>query len=138
MKDCAMAAGQGCFSGEMLKYLNGSNWIIVDNRTDYYKFITSDGLSYFYYRDDRTATEGRIGYFNVDVNGPRKGPNILGRDNFAFQVFPSSLGIKPDGAYHATNSNVVSSTDINANCNPSGGNGWYCAAKVLAEGGMSY
>ena len=88
-----------------------------------------------------TGTGGRIGFFGVDVNGPSKGPNIWGRDFFGFDVFPT-LGIKPYGGYTYNTGTVVSNASLNAasgdGCNPAGGKGFHCAAKVISEGAMSY
>jgi len=138
LKDCGTTTDDGCFAGiNSYKYLNDTDAPTNFNVVSVYKIITSDGISYSYLK---VPTTSRQGFFWVDINGKKK-PNKFGRDLFGFEVFPI-LGIKPAGAFNNTTAEIITSTDLNAangeGCNPAGGQGQYCAAKVLSEGAMNY
>lgn len=86
-------------------------------------FITTDGMLFNFAWDNWYAGENY-----VDVNGPDKGPNLLGRDIFAFYIYPKSKIIFwgevsilfPDGL----------------ECTPEYSYG--CGAVLLKEGKMNY
>jgi len=134
LKNCGATTEEGCFA-EGLTYLNGSTWGDF-NTTEYYKIVTSDGMSWAYYEYGNTIPLYNRGYFYVDVNG-LKGPNRWGRDIFRFPVFPSNLGIKPSGSYYENGITPRPTSEVDSNCSNSG-SGYYCAAKVLSEGAMNY
>lgn len=83
-KNCG--TGSGCFSGAM------------DTNNGHYKFIMKDGssvairmssLDYGILQNDieeDARCKGTMGYFQVDVNGPFKGENEHGKDNFWFYM----------------------------------------------------
>jgi len=135
LKNCGATTEEGCFAEE-LTVLSGNSAGYSVNTAGYYKIITSDGMSWAYGKDDSTYPLWSRGWFYVDVNG-LKGPNRWGRDIFTFNVFPSNLGIKPEGSYDVDGVNQVSKNNIDANCNTSF-SGSYCTAKVLSEGAMNY
>lgn len=58
----------------------------------------------------------------VDVNGPMKGPNIIGRDTFAFALLEN--GLVPVGCAYSS-----------SNC---GSMGWGCTCSVLRAGVINY
>jgi len=132
LKNCGATTEEGCFAEE-LTVLSGSS-MSHRNTAEYYKIVTSDGISWAYYKVGFTNPLQVRGHFIVDVNG-LKGPNRLGRDIFEFQVYPSSLGIKPHGSYYADSTTPIPTSVVDAECNTSGN---YCAAKVLSEGAMNY
>jgi len=136
LKNCKSTTEKGCFA-EGLTYLNGDT--LGDfNGARYYRIVTSDGMSWAYINTNTGGTnplESR-GAFYVDVNG-LKGPNRYGRDMFYFYVFPSNLGIKPQGSYEPDGTTPISTSDVDSHCNTSSYGG-YCAAKVLSEGAMNY
>jgi len=134
IKDCGITTDNGCFNTKRT-YLDGSAWTMDFNTDSYYRIITSDGTA-FMYTKQANPLPGRQGRFYVDVNG-LKGPNRVGRDMFSFNVFPSKLGIKPRGAYVNITGEAIASSDVEASCK-AGGEGTYCAAKVLSEGAMNY
>ncbi len=73
--------------------------------------------------------------FFVDVNG-KKGPNILGRDVFAF-IYAKEEDNEP---YRLTGTEDWDSSNANG-CNPQRDNeeeGWACASRLLQEGAMNY
>ena len=83
-KTCGFASNAGCLS-KTEKSLNGTSWDdVIDNKTNYYKYILADGSSLAI-----TATSGRL-YIYVDIDGPNKGSSTLGKDLFDFGIFSSS------------------------------------------------
>jgi len=135
LKNCGATTEEGCFAEE-LTVLSGNSAGYSVNTAGYYKIITSDGMSWAYGKTGSTTPLWSRGWFYVDVNG-LKGPNRWGRDIFTFHVFPSNLGIKPDGSYYEDGKTPMLTSDVDSDCNTSSF-GWYCAAKVLSEGKMDY
>jgi len=76
---------------------------------------------------------------NFDTNGHEK-PNTLGYDMFSFGFFKESGKFAPNGyinnkvAYNYETQSHTLFTDEERNAECENGNGWYCAAKVVAEG----
>lgn len=84
----------GCMSNKVNPKYNGSSATTVSYDTNY-RFITADGVAF-----QIIATSGSncnkdnytygptqsCGYIFVDVNGPQKGPNFLGRDIHNFYI----------------------------------------------------
>ena len=87
-KNCGVAKGQGCFKkGHMYKYLDNSNWSIVDN-SNAYKIKLADGMGInFTYVAGCVENRAACAGIHVDVNGD-KGPNQHGRDVFGFSLLP--------------------------------------------------
>jgi len=139
LKDCADETD--CFA-EGLTDLNGNlsgDFAYISNSA-FCIIITSDGMSWAYNSSGSTTPLTYRGYFIVDVNG-LKGPNRIGRDIFFFNVFPSNLGIRPEGSYDYDGVTPVPTSTVDANCSTSaltGDCGNLCAAKVLSEGAMNY
>jgi len=147
LKDCGEDTDDGCFPGKKeWKALNGTAQADTYNAATHYRIITSDGVAYAFWKNDtKIVPPARMGAFIVDVNG-KKGPNTIGRDIFAFNLFPTN-GIKPYGALDPSKEGVPIATSIvngpadTQSCNTkcAGANcGWYCPAKILAEGAMDY
>jgi len=130
LRDCGNDTDGNCFSDE---YDGGHDF----KDTLFYRITTSDGISYAYSKYSANPIPGAQGRFWVDVNGPKK-PNIVGRDLFSFNVFPSRLGIRPAGSIkHDDPDTRWTSSEVNQDCRMDD-NREYCAAKVLAEGVMNY
>ena len=135
LKNCGATTEKGCFA-EGLTLLDGGSEG-DHNSAYYYKIVTSDGMSWAYQKiGGGPASQYPIGIFYVDVNG-LKSPNRWGRDIFEFWVYPSNLGIKPRGSYDTDGITPIETSEVDDDCSASG-SGWYCAAKVLAEGAMNY
>jgi len=134
LKNCGATTEEGCFA-EGLTYLDGNDWGDF-NTTEYYKIVTSDGMSWAYGKAASLTPLSVRGWFTVDVNGLR-GPNRLGRDIFEFGFFPSNLGFKPNGSYTWDGITLITTSDVDSDCSNSG-SGRYCTAKVLSEGAMNY
>jgi len=147
LKDCGADTDDGCFPGKNeWKALNGTVQTSTINSKTYYRIITSDGIAYAFWKSSATkiASPARMGTFIVDVNG-KKGPNMIGRDIFGFNLFPSK-GIKPYGTLDPENDTPIATSIVKGpantqSCNTkcAGANcGWYCPARILAEGAMNY
>ena len=104
-KDCGTTANAGCFASTNVTYINGGSTSSLDSSTATYKFIANDGTSYAIYctlvsRFGGMAVAGSMSgcYITIDIDGPQKGMNRVGKDIFKFsitgkspQVFTSSL-----------------------------------------------
>lgn len=118
-------------SGYECKHDGFISYKAYDNKTkvpslkfpDSYSVILADG-TYIVYN-----TWNSLGYrfLFVDVNGPYKKPNVIGKDMFVFEIQFSDGSLVPAGA---TNSHW----DMNTYCDPSysaANSGYACTAKVL-------
>lgn len=96
-KDCGDAESTVCFTTQSSGNYDGTSTRQNDNGTDYYKFLTVDGVAYAVrnYSDNCSSWGGSgktnnlkqvCGGLRVDVNGPDKGPNSYGRDIFSFNI----------------------------------------------------
>lgn len=100
LKVCGLAVNQGCWAVKMNANFDGSSATNYqyDNLASGYKFISADGVSFLIgtFRADCSAagsSNQTTGNMNqvcarvyIDVNGPAKGPNNMGRDIFPFWV----------------------------------------------------
>ena len=84
--------------------------------TDSDNFSSACSIQNFYLTNDVCQV------IRVDVNGPMKGPNTIGRDTFAFALLEN--GLVPVGCAYSS-----------SNC---GNYGWGCTCKVLREGAINY
>ncbi|MFA6989081.1 MAG: hypothetical protein WC197_03330, partial [Candidatus Gastranaerophilaceae bacterium] len=126
------------FPNKLYKNLNGVDWGGTNFRINGWSTIlTNDGMAYAFVLSSTNCTDNSAsldptvpiynlcGGIYIDINGPNKGPSLMGRDLFVFYV--TKTGIYPVGAYPDVQSN---------NCLPTGGSG--CTAKVLLDGAMNY
>jgi hypothetical protein len=143
LKNCGNTSDNSCWLGaSKLKYLNGviSSYDAVKDAPYSYRFITSDGIIW-HFQQQTFAPPNRLATLDVDINGIKE-PNTVGRDIFAFSLYVNK-GFMPCGAYQNSNENIIfTSTQRDAasgeGCNPAGGCGWMCTAKVLSENAMNY
>lgn len=151
-KNCKTGDGQGCFSNNVSDNYNGSgtrgDW--YDSSGYGYGFITADGMAFKIGNWENNCGSDADGYSNhvtnnmtqmcaevkIDVNGPIKGPNNVGRDIFFFWI---TNGKGPvlyplGGADCAINALPwqKSSGKIQA-CYPGLPNGASCAGRVMEE-----
>ena len=142
LKDCGADTDDGCFAGaNEWKSLSGTVRTDSLNISGFYRIITSDGITFLFCKDGAMVSAPvRMGGFTVDVNG-KKGPNVVGRDIFYFDIFPTK-GVKPCSVFSNANENIpIFANEINNSCNTQcsgNGCGWQCAARVLYEGAMNY
>lgn len=133
--------GGNCFStSSNMKMIDGGDSFIEPNDTQ--GFVLADGMLVIGNLDsiDCTANCGgdcspHCGFFIVDVNG-FKGPNIIGRDIFGFNI--TQNGLVPFGGLP-----VDYLTDYSVFCAPtthaSAQNGMGCAVRILRDGNqMNY
>ncbi|MCR5261787.1 MAG: prepilin-type N-terminal cleavage/methylation domain-containing protein [Candidatus Gastranaerophilales bacterium] len=125
MKVCG--TGSGCFPNTTYKYLNGSEWSNIDQRTDLYKFVMNDGISVAIKMYD-DASPNSQGFF-VDVNG-FKLPNTRGKDEFVFVLDTKTNMIQPYGK-------LLDDSEIKTNCSKTG-DGSYCSTYVLRYNKLDY
>ena len=142
VKNCKFEANKGCWASGYAQYLKTGNWFNVDATTNYYKFTTADGMSWVIWYDSSSCVTNkkRCAVIHVDTNG-KKPPYTIGMDVFAFDLYPITNEILPHGvynyqtAYNETTKEYTRRTqsDIDSECSKTG-NGWYCAAKIVADG----
>lgn len=131
----------GCLPNVMYKKIDKIDAFNWETHTAISKFVTSDGMSVFFYSYGTIPTdqgEGSLdftyGAIYVDVNGFKK-PNIFGRDMFSFII--TKEGIFPSGS-QLQNSSF---NDIFPNsCNRNSCHGFCegCTAWVLHNENMDY
>lgn len=114
----------GCYPENVKKY-DGTPRSGGDiSQTDWYKFITADGTSYaINFEIDREScvnakSTSPCGVVVMDVNGPLKGPNYMGRDIFVSRFYGNGLI-----SYYSPGNNT-----------PCSENEWFCFDKILKEG----
>jgi len=125
--------------------LIGDDFFQVPSK-EFNPLITADGMAYaFALTKDSTCSFQVLpspllnqvcGLVGVDINGPNKNPNKIGRDLFVFWI--TRNGIYPCGTEADNDKNI-----INDDCNPTGTppstqDGFYCAKKIFDEGAMNY
>jgi len=136
-KNCKMGTGGECFANKYT-FKDGGEDIDYDNSSDYYKFITNDGIS--------IAIKGIQGCtgdnpsvcieYIVDVNGVEP-PNKWGKDVHAFQTLANLNAVVPYGTfkqYDQTNQKWLFEEDETATNNCLEGDGKYCTLKIINDG----
>lgn len=148
-KNCK-TTDSGCFAGAVAPYIDGSGTKNTTYDTDSYRFITSDGMAFallddlgFNCQTGPSSTPGDntyvvCGKLYVDVNGPKRGPNTLGRDIFHFLItngkgaylYPVGGAEVSSQAWKNYETDTIARCDIGA----AALNGSYCAGRVMEEG----
>jgi len=128
---------QGCFS-QSTTGLNGLNPVNYDEKTNGYKLILADGSSWYFELRDKNCIANEVRCMNVyvDVNGDKK-PNIMGRDHFAFQVFPFTNQVLPNFLVDGKRVNgdwIIRSKDVIDNACLASIDSGACTAKIIADG----
>lgn len=137
----------GCWLS-MSKYhgLKGSNSLWFDTINDGSALVLKDGsLVQFQFLDSKctynnggedyfikNGTNQLCGWIIIDVNGS-KGPNLVGRDVFLFDV--TTYGLYPVGTPFDGNSNISQYCSTTSNDSE---NGDSCAARIMEHGYMDY
>ena len=126
-----------CWADE-IKNVSGNNITeyVTNSANTRVSFITASGYSGFYWLNG----SGLGMWYWVDINGPKKGPNRLGRDIFAFETWwgPQAVGqfsssaivnglsrddIKTNGCSSKNSASYISRQD-----------GMYCGALIMLDG----
>ncbi|MFA6989702.1 MAG: type II secretion system protein [Candidatus Gastranaerophilaceae bacterium] len=142
-KNCGTASAKatGCFPDLTYKMIDGiTDWANLSSAVGRSSILTNDGMSYWFAlysascathksdpsEDTASPLYNTCGLIYIDVNGPNKGPAIVGRDLFCFIL--TLKGLYPFGAYPYIG--------VPSDC--IGTNGSACTNKVLMESAMSY
>ena len=127
VQDCGKT-GTSCFAVGEYKKLDGTKIALFE--TELFKYyVLADGMSIAFY----PANYGL--QINMDING-KKGPNIIGRDTFAFVIYNN--GVVDD--YVAGNivppfTKEQREDVFNKSCNNSETTGWFgCLGKIINDG----
>ena len=106
-KNCKTTVGLGCFTPGNTTYIDGTKSTPLDTYKPGYRFITSDGtavmLSYnsaLCDGNDGVSCPGpycqKCGMVIVDIDGPNKGPYMVGKDLLYF-YYDKDYGFIPQG-----------------------------------------
>lgn len=140
----ACDTGRGCFADVMYKKIDGNNSFNWNTHTTTCKFITSDGMSVFFYSyGNIPLNEGSgmllnsYGAISVDINGFKK-PNIMGRDMFSFIL--TKEGVVPIGVEVMKDGDSTDKINFPNGCNINDCKGYCegCAAWVIYNENMDY
>lgn len=150
VKNCGTEKNLGCFTNKGATNYDGSDVRTNFDEWDFqYRFITTDGTAFSLYStglcDDVFASNyvtGNMtrlcGYLYIDVNGPTKGPNNMGRDIFWYFITngKGALLYPAGGADEALNGwwrNSNAEGDYRS-CYPDELVGNACAGRIMEEG----
>lgn len=123
LKNCGLA--NGCAPGVTYKYLKGDLWSYFDGDPNLSKFITTDGMIYYFEYDNVVGTPTSYGRWFVDTNGVKK-PNQEGVDLFYFRLTENGI-------------DFVRSNDYKEDCNIAQTlQGHGCTAWIILENNMDY
>lgn len=153
-KDCGTSAGKGCWPANTNYFYDGSSPQKAQyDLWDGYKFITTDGMSFFIrsytttyspncdndWDTGKTANMSQAcGWMMIDVNG-LKGPNNLGKDTFVFfitngkgiSLYPKS-GIDDATSAGSDDGYVGGASKVNR-CSSTNKYGGFCSGRILEE-----
>ena len=124
----------GCM-GSQCKYTNDIEYKTYDGRkaADGIRYGTGfdlmlDDGTFIYFGAGNTKYE--CIYLFIDVNGPYKKPNRIGKDTFVYQMFYKSGEVVPGGSKA---SNFPEETYCNSSKSNTTQNGFGCTAKALRD-----
>lgn len=84
--------------------LDGTGGYLTLSVTNTMSFITADGFSVFFWAG---ASNPRHAQLFVDVNGPAKGPNVIGKDVFNLMIFLEPLPTSKKGVFPIAGSGEI-------------------------------
>lgn len=145
INDCGNVSSNTCFPSPINQRYDGTGtsspaW----GGTSWYRFVTSDGMSYMINNlaNGCAALATGTAYLTqncaqvyVDING-FKSPNRSGKDIFLFYI-SNGRGplLYPYGGEEGTSTYIWNSGSATGNCSSDAANaGSYCAAQVIGEG----
>lgn len=152
-KNCGTTPGLGCFPPKTKDTYDASTPSYYDlDSWDGYRFITENGTAYYIWNyvsnceenystgETRNLTQA-CGEIYIDVNGPKKGPNKMGRDTFNLWI---SNGKGPtlypmggiDTNWSSEDWRWRNPDDSNKvqHCYNKDKTGWPCAGRIIEEG----
>lgn len=152
VKNCGIAADQGCWATSTNAYIDGSSATnyTYDSLTTDYKFVTSDGMSFTVVNlsndcDTPTYSSGQTGNMTqtcavvrMDVNG-QKSPNMVGRDTFVFFITNGKGTLLyprggADDKYQGTVRWWRDNSGALVGCYPGYKWGYFCGGRIIEEG----
>ena len=84
-KSCGLAVNQGCWSKKNMQNIDGTSRGVMsmDSSNSVYKIILADGTAVYFVGIEYTVI--------IDIDGPNKGNNQLGKDVFLFRTSDGSV-----------------------------------------------
>ena len=135
-KDCGTTENAGCFASTDVTYINGDSMSSMDSGTSMYRFIANDGTSYaincnLVGREGTLYVVGSMSgcYITIDIDGPQKGLNRVGKDLFRFSITGKSPQIFTSPLYSR-------SWAVSSGCRE--GDLLVCSAYILDNGNTDY
>jgi len=131
-----------CFPDTMYKYLHGGDYYNYStDKLQQPQAILADGTSlrFGFLQAKCIEQKSPCLTLDIDINGHKK-PNVIGRDFFAFFILQAKNEFIPSGAKNTKyNEEIngyanITNSELYEECNPSGGKGFYCAARIIHEG----
>ena len=108
---------------------------LLSNAKQFVSFVTASGYSGYYWLNGNSI--GGMWYW-VDINGPQKGPNKLGRDIFVFEIFWGSGDRVGKFSSGAIVNNLTRDEMITKGCSRKNAtnytDGQYCGALIMHDG----
>lgn len=141
IKNCGVTTDQGCAPSNVAINYDGTNrQASYYNNASNYKFISADGAFYSVSSGGTNCQFGLgelaqyCGWLIVDVNGPNKQPNALGRDIFNFYIMNTKgPSLYPWGGPKTgdwwSDLGQCANSDVGGLYN----NGEYCAGRIMDE-----
>lgn len=135
-KFCQFENLENCFDVN-IKRLNGGNYFNSLNSHGALSFTTVSGYSVLYWVSGSRNSSS----IHIDVNGPKQGPNIIGKDVFLFGLFfadeySKAGGMYPMGYYNISDHNrdeIKNNTYLG--CVKNGkSSGSYCSGLIFVDG----
>lgn len=125
----------GCFPNKNYKDLSGNDMVNFSTNDNYATFLGADAIAYAIYPFSTScaSNQGDGPLYNscaliwADVDGPKHGPAVFGRDLFSFSY--TLTGVFPTGSYY---NNWFG---FGADCAT---NGATCTAEIIKQGAINY
>jgi len=135
VKNC-QTTGTGCMPTVVNNNYDGTSSTGNYDTIGIYRFITADGMAFEIDTHAmgcmRVLGTGPMAYccaqVTLDVNGPQKGPNYLGRDVFIYEITNQGGILYPNGGRD------YSPHWTTGWCDDTHKNGAYCAGRIIEEG----
>ncbi len=142
-KNCKTNALDGCMPPKYSIYFTGGTSQNINTSTDYYSFVTADGIAYSIYNYSlfssgnyanckfNPATTKVCATVTIDVNAAKL-PNRYGRDMFAFYI------VNSDGSFLYPSGGAKDNPkwdNTSSGCGVNGSTfGPYCAGRIVEDG----
>lgn len=150
-KNCSTTPDEGCFAPYTNENYDGSSSKVYElDEWSGYRFITKDGMSFYVwnyadncgryrsYSGNGNLTQA-CGEIYVDVNGPKLGPNLMGRDTFNLWISNGKGALLypmggSDTKWSDEDWRWKNSNGIIQHCYKGDTIGWTCGGRIMEEG----